>query len=439
MSVSTSLTRHGFDAAEVARRLPLFTEIQSAGFEGRTRYHVPGRIEVLGKHTDYAGGRSLVCATEQGFAVEAAPRGDHTVRVIDAMAAEVREFPAAATLIPPRGDWANYPMTVVARLVRDFGPRVGGFDLAFAGDIPIAAGVSSSSALVVAVAMAAIDLFQLEATEAYRANLSSPEDLAGYLGAVENGRPFRGFGATGGVGTLGGSQDHTAILCSTPNALTQVRFDPVTVEQRVAWPDGFRFVIASSGVTAEKTGPALEHYNDVARMTERLRALVVGSDSGSTLGRAIIEGTVTGMPATAPADRAEAERLARRLTQLTAECRWLIPGVVDALAKGQLDRLGDLVAASQHGAELGLGNQIPETIALVESARRLGAVAASAFGAGFGGSVWAMVPTSGIEWFTEGWSAGYRRAFPDRSLARFFTTRPAPAAGRLAEEGLSPA
>ncbi len=437
MSLRASLTCHGFDAAEVARRLPLFTMTRSAGFQGRNWYHVPGRIEVLGKHTDYAGGRSLVCATEQGFAVGAAPRADGTVRIIDAVAQEVREFPAATALVPPRGDWANYPMTVVSRLVRDFGPRVSGFDLAFAGDIPIAAGVSSSSALVVAVALAAIDLFQLEATEAYRANIASPEDLAGYLGAVENGRPFRGFGATAGVGTVGGNQDHTSILCSTENALTQVRFDPVMVEKRVAWPDSFRFVIASSGVAAEKTGPALEHYNDLARMTERLRVLVVGSDSHSTLGRAIIEGSVAGLPAGAGADPADALRLARRLTQLTAECRWLIPGVVDALAKGQFGRLGELVAASQHGAELGLENQIPETIELVESARRLGAVAASAFGAGFGGSVWAMVPVSGVERFTEGWNVEYRRAFPDRELARFINTRPAPAAGRLAGEASS--
>ena len=127
--------------------------------------------------------------------------------------------------------------------------------------------------------------------------------------------------------------------------------------------------------------------------------------------------------------------LTRRLAQLTAECRVLIPGVVDALGKRDFNRLGELVAASQHGAEIGLENQIPETMALVETARRFGAVAASAFGAGFGGSVWAMVPVERVEPFTEQWSGEYRRRFPERSLARFLVTRPAPAAGRLAGEG----
>ena len=433
MSLASLLGRLGFTDAELDRRLALFAVARSASVDACAWYHVPGRIEVLGKHTDYAGGRSLVCATEQGLAAEAGPRADRVVRVIDAVTQEVREFPVDPALVPPRGDWANYPMTVVARLAQDFGAVVGGFDLAFASDIPIAAGVSSSSAVVVAVAKAAIDLFRLDQTEAYRAHITSLEDLAGYLGAVENGRSFRGFGATAGVGTLGGNQDHTAILCSASDALTQVRFDPVAVERRVAWPDDFRFVIASSGVVAEKTGPALERYNRLARMTERLRVLVVGPDSESTLGRAIIDRRVTGLPAGADLDPDEALRLNRRLTQLTAECRVLIPGVVDALGKREFVRLGELVAASQLGAEIGLENQIPETMALVESARRLGAVAASAFGAGFGGSVWAMVQLDRVEQFAEAWGGEYRRSFPDRSLARFLTTRPAPAASGLAE------
>ena len=435
MALASSLRLLGFTETEVTRRLALFAVTRSAAIETAAWYHVPGRIEVLGKHTDYAGGRSLVCATEQGMAVETAPRADCIVRIIDAVAREVREFPVDPGLAPRRGDWANYPMTVVSRLAQDFGAAVGGFDLAFASDIPIAAGVSSSSALVVAVGRAVIDLWHLDRTDAYRAQILSLEDVAGYLGAVENGRPFRGFGATGGVGTLGGSQDHTAILCSASDALTQVRFDPVVIETRAPWPGDFRFVIGSSSVVAEKAGRALEHYNGLARMTERLRSLVVGPDSRVTLGRAIIDQETAGVSLGADVDPADAPRLIRRLTQLTAECRVLIPGVVDALGKRDFDRLGDLVAASQHGAEIGLENQIPETMALVETARRFGAVAASAFGAGFGGSVWAMVPVERVEPFTEQWGGEYRRRFPERSLARFLVTRPAPAAGRLAGEG----
>lgn len=437
------LRRVGFRPDEARRRADLFERVAAACGAGGDRAwrfdHVPGRIEVLGKHTDYAGGRSLVCATEQGFAVAIGARDDRWIGIEDVARGERREFPIRPDLEPPRGEWINYPMTVAARLARDFGSELRGVDLVLASDLPIAAGVSSSSALVVAVARALIDRNQLAATPAFRREFATAEALAGYFGAVENGRPFRGFGAATGVGTMGGSQDQTAILCSRPDALSQFRFDPVRFEQAVAWPESLEFVIASSGVVAEKTGAALEHYNALARETALLRDfLVEPGDAATTLGRAIIDPADPG-PALAAArgrigahpDGALRARLEARLVQLVAECRTIIPGVAAALGRGDLGVVGTLVAASQAGAEVGLRNQVPETAALVGSALRLGARAASAFGAGFGGSVWAMIPADRAESFAAGWEADYRGAFPDQLEARFFRTRPALPATRV--------
>jgi galactokinase len=79
-----------------------------------------------------------------------------------------------------------------------------------------------------------------------------------------------------------------------------------------------------------------------------------------------------------------------------------------------------------------LGNQVPETIALAQSARELGAVAASAFGAGFGGSVYALVDTAGAEEFRHRWVKAYSAAFPNRGTdATFFVTRAEPPATSL--------
>jgi galactokinase len=79
-----------------------------------------------------------------------------------------------------------------------------------------------------------------------------------------------------------------------------------------------------------------------------------------------------------------------------------------------------------------LGNQVPETVALARSARRLGAAAASAFGAGFGGAVWALVRTAAADDFLERWGREYLAAFPDRGKqAQFFLTRPGPGMERL--------
>jgi galactokinase len=92
-----------------------------------------------------------------------------------------------------------------------------------------------------------------------------------------------------------------------------------------------------------------------------------------------------------------------------------------------------LADASQWAAETLLGNQVPETVDLARSARRLGAVAASAFGAGFGGSVWALVEQRACEAFLVQWAGAYRSRFPQHAGAsRFFATAAGPPACRVA-------
>ena len=99
------------------------------------------------------------------------------------------------------------------------------------------------------------------------------------------------------------------------------------------------------------------------------------------------------------------------------------PAAGDALASGDLDVFGTLVDRSQQAAEELLGNQVPETIHLAASARSCGAVAASAFGAGFGGSVWALVETVRAQAFLDAWGESYRARFPRHGeAATFFAT-----------------
>ncbi|MGI9174434.1 MAG: galactokinase family protein, partial [Rhodothermales bacterium] len=83
-------------------------------------------------------------------------------------------------------------------------------------------------------------------------------------------------------------------------------------------------------------------------------------------------------------------------------------------------------------AEWLLGNQVEETVFLAQQARRLGAIAASAFGAGFGGSVWALITAGEAEAFAAAWAERYAAAFPEAAQrADFFTERPGPGAFRL--------
>lgn len=403
---------------------------------------VPGRIEFLGKHTDYAGGPSLLCAVERGFAVGALPREDRGIGIVDAASGERIEAALASDTVVRRAHWANYPLTVVRRAVRNFPELHRGMEVAFASDLPPAAGLSSSSALIVAMFLALADANELATCDQYRENIENSEDLAGYLGAVENGSGFRGLGGDLGVGTQGGSEDHTAILCARPGALVQYSFAPIRLERTVPLPDDLVFVVAASGVVAEKTGGAREQYNRAAALAQE--ALHAWRDTtGSTAASlAAALGELPNAEITLKSvlrERADddAEQLlhysdvARRLQQFTAEAAF-VRAAGDALVRGDLDLLGRIVDSSQMLAEFTLDNQVPETIDLADSARELGALAASAFGAGFGGSVYALVHATEASEFLRRWAAIYSEAYPARrEAARFFISAPGLAATRL--------
>ncbi|MDE3153232.1 MAG: galactokinase [Gemmatimonadota bacterium] len=410
-----------------------------AATESLGAWYAPGRVEVLGKHTDYAGGRSLLCAVERGVCLVAAPRGDGRVRVIDAKLKDSVEFPFGPDIEPPMGHWSNYPMTVVRRVARNFPDARRGLDIALASDLPLSAGVSSSSALIVAMFLAVSHVNALERDPAYRREIASREDLGSYLGCVENGQSFGALAGDRGVGIFGGSEDQTAILCCRPRTLSQYSFCPVRAEGAVGLPEAHVFAIANSGVLAEKAGAARELYNRAsvatqvilrlwndatARADGSLAAAVDSSPDAAECMRAIVRG----------ASHAEYAPgiLVDRFDQFVDESTRIIPAARAALDAGRLDRFGALVDESQNNVERWLGNQIDETVALQRQARALGAVAASAFGAGFGGSVWALVPEANAEEFAHLWESRYRMAFPAAGeAAGVFVTGAGPAALEL--------
>ena len=131
-----------------------------------------------------------------------------------------------------------------------------------------------------------------------------------------------------------------------------------------------------------------------------------------------------------------AEYLVKRLAQFCEECDVIVPGVADALRARDLATVGALVDRSQALAEQALENQVPETISLARIAREQGAAAASAFGAGFGGAVWAMVARDGADEFIERWKTAFGGAHPDRAArARFLLTMPGAPAGSGGSRG----
>jgi galactokinase len=401
---------------------------------------VPGRIEVLGKHTDYAGGATLTCAVERGACAVYSPRPDAIVHVVDAASGEAISFPFAPDLDVPVGQWGNYPMTAAKRLARNFGPPLRGVDLAFHSTLPASAGLSSSSVLVTMTFFALVAANRLEERRSYRTAITGLMDIAGYLGSIENGQAFGALAGDRGVGTFGGSEDHTAMVCSEAGRLGYFAFCPVRRLDSVPVPDGYAFVVATSGIAATKTGNALERYNRASllvraivavwqgrtgRADATLAAVLASAPDAGDLLEGLLRQRDPALPA--PAD------LQRRLRHFRLENEMIVPEAVRALAAGELAAFGRLVDESQHGAERLLGNQVPETVALARLARRRGAVAASAFGAGFGGSVWALVPAAQADSFAAEWRNAYeaeasRSAF---EASVFFVTAAGPPVTRI--------
>jgi galactokinase len=411
-----------------------------AATDGRRTWIAPGRIEVLGKHVDYAGGRSLLCAVERGIVVVVAPRDDRTVILRDARRREALVVPLEESLYPSTQaplPWSVYPRTVVRRLQRNFDNALVGADIALASNLPPAAGVSSSSALVVGLTLALSAISDLHADPRWAASLVPRTKLAGYIGAMENGLDFGALSGDRGVGTLGGAQDQTAILCSTPAHLNVFGWAPVTHERTVPWPQDYTFVIAVSGVVAAKTGAAKNRYNRVARTAHHLvHAWNAQGGTAGTLADAFREAAggepINGVPhalariaTNAATDEFSATQLASRLEQFQAETWHHVPVAAEAIAQRDWKTFADVVVASQRGAEVALENQIAETMRLVIMARELGAVAASAFGAGFGGSIWAMIPVSEAESFMTRLRERYVKQFPQVAhRMQIFQTQP---------------
>jgi galactokinase len=451
-SISELLTRreslpppgHAPAAPTVPTRQQMFAACRAAvddssGGRDVRFYFVPGRIEVLGKHTDYCGGHSIVAATEQGFCIAAAARDDHRVNVTALPQKHRIQFDLEPELEPMLGTWANYPMTVGRRLVRNFG-TIRGIDVAFTSDLPQAAGLSSSSAMIIAFFLALADANDLWSRPGFQHNVQTPEDLAGYLGTIENGQSFGSLTGDKGVGTFGGSEDHTAILCSAAGRLKMYSYCPVRLEQTVVLPDEYIFAIASSGVVAEKTGAAREKYNDASGLARRVletwnrhtnRSDPTLASAAARISADAKRGDTAISFETALRQETDGEELIRRLSHFVLE-DLAVRVSMKLFTDGQVERLGNFVDESQRGAEDLLGNQTEQTAFLQRVARELDAAAASAFGAGFGGSVWALVWAETAPAFLKNWAEVYRREMPEHAAkAAYFLTMPGRAACRV--------
>lgn len=388
------------------------------------KYRVPGRIELVGKHTDYAGGPSLTCATPFHMHATAIPLAERSVQVHDQRSRSTVRVPFAADASPSGARWSVYVAAVARRIARDFPEASAGVTLTFGSTIPSSMGMSSSSALVVTLAMALFDANALRESPRWQGVADDELAFAQYCAALESGAAWGPFAGDKGVGTRGGAQDHIAICASREQSVGEYAYLPGRVLRRADWPAGWRIVVATSGVRATKTGNAMHEYNRVA---DSVRALVTTWNaatgrSDGTLAEAMASASDATEQLLSLADRARgetasAEYLQGRVRQHREETMVVVPGMVDAIARADADEAAALMQRSQAMAEEWLQNQVPQTSWLAAHAREHGAAGATAFGAGFGGAVWALVTDGEADHFAQRWLSAFA-AVPGASAAR---------------------
>ncbi len=340
----------------------------------------PGRVNLIGEHIDYHGLAVLPMALERCIRVEFEPRGDRRIRMTSAGFGE-REFEWTADLQPvAAGDWENYIRAAARAVAGTWGVGLG-VDGHIESDLPPAAGLSSSSALIVACTRALLRANGIE---------GSFEEL---MGILPDGEQF--------VGTRGGGMDHAASLSARHGYATLIEFQPLAV-RHIAVPDGWRFLVAHSGVTAEKSGAVRERYN--ARRRAGSTAL---EHLGAANYREVLNGDVEAM---AERLRTEEERDAFR--HVTSEAM-RVRRAVAAMEAGEAACFGQLLAESHASLRDRLHVSCEALDTLVTDALGAGAIGARLTGAGFGGCAVILCLEQDVERVVEGLSRrGHRLVWP---------------------------
>jgi galactokinase len=336
----------------------------------------PARVNLIGEHTDYSGGLVLPVAIDLGVTVRGRPDRD-TIRLRSQAFGDAVVLGPDGSAQEPISGWGRYA-AAVASLLAARGRPPAGFDGVIESTVPIGAGLSSSAALDVAVALALCHVARFELP---------PLDLARVAQEAER--------VAAGV-PCGLMDPATAILARRGHALL---LDCGTDEHRpVPLPTGVAIVVLDSGVRHQ-----LEHSGYAERRTELERGLAAIGDRRPT--------EVTVIEADEAARAAGLDEVAaRRLRHVVSE-NARVRGCVAALEAPTGPDLGALGVLFREGHESLRDDfevSIPELDLLVDLAYEHGAVAARMTGGGFGGSIVALVDEDRAASFAAAVESAYR-------------------------------
>jgi len=423
----------------------------------------PGRVNLIGEHTDYNGYPVLPMAIEREILAAWAPTKDDSVRIANRDPRfPARSFKVRLPLEPyPQGDWGNYAKAAVHGLLEErvVSAPAKGFQALYSGNIPDAAGLSSSAALVVTTGLVFL---------AANGKTCDPLALADLLARAERY-----------VGTEGGGMDQAVSLLGQSGKALRIDFFPLRARP-VSLPAGYGFVISHSLVRASKSAEARAQYNlrvvecrlacalaaqalskrtGIALHPKRLSELAperlslpaeetdrfVHEDLGENpwssdeiakkLGKTVKQlsdsyfrlqdGSLVPEPASG-------YKLWRRYRHVASEAR-RVEQAVQKLEKGDAAAFGNLMNASHASCRDDYEVSCPELEALVAIAREHGALGARLTGAGFGGATVSLVPEDRADLLIKALCVEYysRRSEPEALIEPTFLTRAVRGAGAV--------
>lgn len=326
----------------------------------------PGRVNLIGEHTDYNDGFVMPMAIDLHVAVAFGPRGDRTVRAYSIGFNETREIDLAGLIAPGGSEWCDYVASVAWALI-DSGEQIAGVDMVVTGNIPIGSGLSSSAALEMAVARA----------------------LCHASGVAWDPPRMAQLGQRGEnlfVGVKCGIMDQFAAAASRAGCALLLDCRSLEAEP-VVIPDGATFVVLDTGVRRKLSQG---EYNDRRASCENAAAILGERDR-----------TIRSLRDVSPAILDSMEHLLdsksyRRAAHVVAEIQRPLQ-MAECLAVRDLERAGRLMNESHFSLRDLYEVSSAELDAFTEAARASsGCFGARMTGAGFGGCAVALVASDRI-------------------------------------------
>ena len=380
------------------------------GREPQGSWSAPGRVNLIGEHTDYNSGLALPIGLPQRTYALAARRTDDRLRVASLQTGDLVEI-AIPQIAPgvPQG-WASY-VSGVAWALRADGFDIGGADVLIDGQVPLGAGLSSSAAIECATGAALSGLYDLDLL----ANDTARAHLAVLCRRAENEIA---------LAPTGGMDQAASLLARAGQALL--------LDCRTGATEQVPFPIDEAGLTLLVIDTRAEHAlvdgQYAARRTSCERAAAaLGVPSLREIEPADLTTAATRLAAEGHVEGESSEVLVRRLRHVVTEIA-RVREAVAAMRAGDWVELGRLFTASHASLRTDFEVSCPELDLVTAAAESAGALGARMTGGGFGGSAIALVPKELVERVTELLKRlAIDAGFPEPAT---FAVYPGPGAGR---------